>query len=268
MCRSRCAGQRLGGLLADQLLQRSVQRRPVLGSFDPDQQRIVRLAAGVRAAPRRTASARARCARTRVGQPGRGVRPGEQGDQLAAAAEHPVEQCRSRSRPGRRRSGAPRPRPGRARRRDGTGRPRSAPPGWHRQTSAYRQAPAASAIAITSSSKRRPWSRTASAASACTGERVGTTPTLIAVPVRLARRPRSPPPAVFGSLGSTTTRAAPVAADRVQQLAGGRVARAPTTAPPRRRTARRARRRRPPPPRPGRPDDRAGAAAPAGRRSG
>src|SRR5205085_2765827 len=44
-------------------------------------------------------------------------------------------------------------------------------------TSAYRHAPAASAIATRSSSKRRPGSRTASAASACTGDRVGTTPT-------------------------------------------------------------------------------------------
>ena len=58
----------------------------------------------------------------------------------------------------------------------------------------------------------------------------GSAPRSTRMPCRsgLVGPPRSPPPAVLGSLGSTTTRAAPVAADRVQQLAGGRVGRGTT----------------------------------------
>ena len=66
------------------------------------------------------------------------------------------------------------------------------------QTSAYRQAPAASAIAITSSSKRRDGSRTASAASACTGDRVGTTLTWIPSASASLGRGRAPPPGCPG----------------------------------------------------------------------
>ena len=84
-------------------------------------------------------------------------------------------------------------------------------------TSADRQAAAASAMAITSSSKRRDGSRTASAAKACTGERVGMTRTFTPSPkassaavCATARR--------LVSVGSTATRPGPGGEDRVEDV--------------------------------------------------
>src|SRR5690606_37117591 len=96
-------------------------------------------------------------------------------------------------------------------------------------SSAYRQAPAASAIAITSSSNRRLASRTASAASACTGERVGITET------RMSSTAASSAAAfetacAFGSFGSTTTWPARVA--RIAASTSPVAGLAPTTTAP------------------------------------
>ena len=124
----------------------------------------------------------------------RGVGAEHQRGQLAAAAEHPVEQAAADvlevgadhvhlavDQAEQVAGAAP-------------ARPRSARRGCAVQTSPYRQAPAASAIAITSSVNGRAGSRTASAASACTGDRVGTTltrtPVAGGLPGRRRWRPR------------------------------------------------------------------------------
>ena len=76
------------------------------------------------------------------------------------------------------------------------------------------------------SSRRRPRSKvrrgscTASAASPCTWALVGITADPHALPLRGRRRAASPPATTSRSLGSSTTSAAPVPSDRVEQLAG------------------------------------------------
>ena len=176
MCRSRLSASGLGRRVAQHLRAAAWSRRRSrsLGSLHPDQQRIVRLAAlvalhlderprgGQMPAQRRPPARRAR-PRRRPGSPARRRRrasgPAAAGDRRAEIrADHvdlPVDQRRARRRRWHRPATVSASRLG-----DG------APP-------PYRQAPAASAIAITSSSKRRAGSRTASAASACTGDRVG-----------------------------------------------------------------------------------------------
>ena len=168
----------------------SLARRRATSSLHADEQRIARLAPVVDARCRPRDGSLGRASATASASAGSASAPVTSGDQLAAGAEHPVDDGARDRRRGRSRSPRSRRRRCRARRRPGRRRPSSRPARPATVTPPWRQWPAAAVIATTSSSNRRSGSCTASAASAWTLARVGITATRSPSSRACARRPR------------------------------------------------------------------------------